>query len=847
MKIGIDLKPFFTGSKYRGIGVYARELITELLQKDAENEYHFLNMYGEYENDPKTNKQCCIHNYFTGPSYVDVGQRQLLRDERTEEVLEAQTAHFLQQSEIDVMLFTSPNEYGGMFKAKWFEGIFKVGILYDLIPLIFPEQCLYDETYSVDYNRSIEFLKGMDLLLAISKSAKEDAVRLLGIPEEKIIVVYAGIDEEFKKLKNINKEKIKEDYKIKDKFILFAGGIDFKKNIEGVIKAFSKADKNITKNYQLIIAGKAAPDLIAHYMNEAAQAGLEEKVSCTGFISKEDLISLYNMAEALIFPSLYEGFGLPVIEAMACGTKVITSNCSSLKEIAEGHAVLVDPRSIKSLTKGIEYTLENAEKLQEKAERSIEYAKSFNWKRTSALVYDAIKENYKENKSELKIKTFQITEELLHNISTLYGEKGLEFKAEDMNKIALELLKIVQNRPNRVWSGKYRILFDLTVVHEWLKAGYVTGIGRVSSELYKALSEITDTVPIIISTKGKTPIYSRISMKTYEVEEENLELAAGDIYFMPELQLRGIQVKKDHPFAKELQKKGIKCYAVIHDILPIRFPQYFEAKTGAEFDSYVRELVTNYHGIFGVSKTVSEDVAAYCREKDIFNSQNEVKLGYFHHGKNSFEETAIGKSSYTLKKFIEDKEYVFLMVGTIEPRKGHENILKVFEQRWKKGSNDNLCIIGRQGWNMEQFVQKVKTHPQLGDKLIFLEGASDQEVAYAYKHCSGLIQAAAGEGFGLPLIEAGNYNLPILCSDIPVFHEVAGENALYFNRDDLQSIEMCIEDFKKRKHEGVLPQSANIRLLDWSDTAQRIYDMVVEGTDWNEVIKTNGEIISYDS
>ena len=88
-----------------------------------------------------------------------MGERQLFHDTKTENLLQEEVRHFLNQSKIEIMLFTSPNEYGNLYKSEWFEGIYKVGILYDLIPLIFPEQCLFNEVYAQEYNKSIEFIK----------------------------------------------------------------------------------------------------------------------------------------------------------------------------------------------------------------------------------------------------------------------------------------------------------------------------------------------------------------------------------------------------------------------------------------------------------------------------------------------------------------------------------------------------------------------------------------------------------------------------------------------------------------------------------------------------------------
>lgn len=836
MKIGVDLKPFFTGSKYRGIGTYSRELIKKLTNLDNHVEYHFLNMYTEYDNDPEMNEKCFLHNYFTGPKIVDVGEQQLFRNENIENYREAQVKHFLQQSDIDVMLFTSPNEYGNLYKKEWFSEVFTVGILYDLIPLLFPEQCLFNKVYSKDYNESLEFIKSLDLLLAISQSAKEDAVRLLGIPEEKIEVIYAGIDEDFKKLPKVNIQKLKSKYNITDSFILFAGGIDFKKNIEGLIQAYTKLGKSIINRYQLVIVGKLSDDLVEKFLEIAKNNGVENRVLCIGFVPKQDLIELYNVAEMLVFPSLYEGFGLPVIEAMACGTRVVTSNCSSLEEIANGHATLVNPKSVKSITKGILEVINHPIESLTLAEMSIDYALGFTWDKVANLTFSAINNKYvrKEKRSNYQ---FEIDDNILIKIAALYADKGETFSYDMMNKLAKEMLGVQNESALPILKGNVRVLYDVTVVREWLEAKYSTGIGRVCSELYKELSQLANVVPIHVEgSKNKFKI-RRVSMKDYKIIDEEISISEKDIYFMPELHLREIQVAKNHPRARIFREKGVKSYAVLYDLLPLQFPHYFESKTAGSFHDYVVEMLENYDGILTDSKAVADDLIQYYHDKVKIELNHTVSIGYFHLGKNSFTKTNKDCCSIVLKNFFEQDIPIFFMLGTIEPRKGHELVLNVFEKLWQEQKSYKLCIIGHMGWNMNKFIERLKNHSEINNRLLFVEAATDAEVSYAYQNSSVLIQASAGEGFGLPLIEAGEYNLPLLCSDIPVFHEVTEDNAIFFDRNNEESLEKMIEECVEKLDKDMMPSSKEIKGEKWSNVASKVNKMIINETDWYSQIK----------
>ncbi|MEF9917345.1 MAG: glycosyltransferase family 1 protein [Lachnospiraceae bacterium] len=829
MRIGVDLKPFFSGSRYRGIGMYARNLIQELLDKEQDSQFHFLNLYAPYDNLPELSSNSYLYEYYTGPVVTDVGEKQLFKDKKTLSIIEAEVKHFIETSKIEAMLFTSISEYGNLYKSCWFEGIFKVGILYDLIPMIFPEQCLSSNLFATDYRESIDFLKQMDLLLAISESAKDDAVRLLGIPEEKIEVIYAGIGEEFEKSLQSNGKKIKNKYKIKEDFILFAGGIDFKKNLNGLIEAYSKLDQSIRQNCQLVITGKMPQELSERFQQLANQYNIGGRVICTGYISTEDLVGLYNAAKVLAFPSLYEGFGLPVIEAMACGTPVITSNCSSLKEIAKDYATLVDPKSIKSITKGLQYVFDNYQKVQELAQQSIAYARSYTWENVAKKTMKAIETHITTH--AIKPYEFIVTEELLNDVGDVFRKNKLLFQPEDMHCLAKVLLDLQEHNPGNRLDGKLQILYDVTVYCQWMKVGYTTGIARVSKELYSSLKKISWVTPVIVHSAETGFTCTKADMETYSDTHQLVKLSSKNVFFMPEFQIRGVQVPLEHPHVSELKKYGIPSYAVIYDILPIQYPQYFELKTSEKFNGYIHELMEEYTGILTDSQTVADEVRLLYEKEYTGISRTDFKIGYFHLGMNSFETVNTLAVSGILSRFLKNKK-TYLMVGTIEPRKGHEQVLEAFEKLWDEGFEGNLCIIGHTGWKMQKFIEYIRQHKKYQKNLLFMEGATDGELVFAYKNSYALIQASAGEGFGLPLIEAGHYNLPIMCSDIPIFHEVAGQAVLYFDRDDITSIKKCIKKLEELTKNGMMPESRNICSLSWNQAAKKVFNMIGNNKDW---------------
>jgi glycosyltransferase involved in cell wall biosynthesis len=162
----------------------------------------------------------------------------------------------------------------------------------------------------------------------------------------------------------------------------------------------------------------------------------------------------------------------------------------------------------------------------------------------------------------------------------------------------------------------------------------------------------------------------------------------------------------------------------------------------------------------------------------------------------------------------------FLMVGTVEPRKGHQQALGAFEILWRRGIEAKLVIVGRPGWKTEAFVERVKEHPELGNRVFWHKNATDEYLKQIYSVSTSLIAASEGEGFGLPLIEAAQHGLPIIARDLPVFREVAGEHAFYFKGlrpDDLATaLTEWLKLYKAKSH----IQSSGMNWLTWAQSSE---------------------------
>lgn len=224
-----------------------------------------------------------------------------------------------------------------------------------------------------------------DLIITISKSAKSDIIKHFDIDEKKIRIVPPGIDLQKYSYNytDMELESIREKYNLPQKYILYLGTIEPRKNIERIVKAFKKYKKEVSDDLKLVIVGKKGwkYDNIMKLIES-----METDIIITGYIDEDDKIPIYKLAQIFVFPSLYEGFGMPVLEAMASGTPVITSNTSSLPEVAGDAGILVDALNENEIFEAYRKILSDKKLQMEMIQKGLEQAKKFEWKRSVEIL-----------------------------------------------------------------------------------------------------------------------------------------------------------------------------------------------------------------------------------------------------------------------------------------------------------------------------------------------------------------------------------------------------------------------------------------------------------------------------
>jgi glycosyltransferase involved in cell wall biosynthesis len=394
-----------SGSRNRGIGRYTSSLARAIAKNSRSHKIilvlnrHFLDSVLDIRETfrdliPKKN----IHIYNILNNVEEINPDNFWRVRAAELIRE----YNIQSLKPDVVLLSSLFEGFGdnavTSVGRLTDGTKTAAVLYDLIPYLNKETYLVDDRIRKWYFSKLESLQRAGLLLSISEHSRKEAIENLAISGERVVNISSAADSLFKPTRYHEDQanSIRAKYNLHKPYIMYTGGIDKRKNIEGLIIAYSKLPAELLDNHQLVVVCSASDGDKSRLNKLARGKGLSNgQVILTGYVDEDDLLALYSLAKLFVFPSLHEGFGLPALEAMSCGTPTIGSNRTSIPEVIGRDDALFDPFQISSISKAITKALTDDNYRNLLSTHGLQQAKKFSWDKSACNALNALEELYR--------------------------------------------------------------------------------------------------------------------------------------------------------------------------------------------------------------------------------------------------------------------------------------------------------------------------------------------------------------------------------------------------------------------------------------------------------------------
>lgn len=833
MRIVIDMQGAQTNfSAHRGVGRYTIGLVKAIL-KEGSGKYEFILLLNGFYKDSiesirqefvelidKKNIVVWHHDFwFCGAdksTHLNMRVAEILR----ELAILSCKPNFVFSTNLQEGFFEPAVTAVNLFKKQYQS----ITTLHDVIPLMNRDQYLSDPIVAEWYSEKIQLVKQSEIVLTVSNSSRNEIIKYTDIDPKKIFVVGNAVDHtKFKKIEltNLEVENFKIKFKLPKKFILYAGGNDKHKDLLTLYKAYARLPVELRQQTALMLVGKELKNDEESIRYLLRKYSVTENIIIAGRLSDQDLITAYNLASVFVFPSKYEGFGLPPLEAMTCGIPVLVSSAPSLVEIVNSDDAIFKISDEVQLAAKIERVLVDKDFSKKLADMGYQRAYEYTWDNSASKFLKLVDHSSSDC---LLVEDASYLNEALMNIGELV--RGVDNLDQRWLRNVAALLDV--NYPQN--DRKPILYLDVSAI---IINGDHTGIQRVvraiASELLSKDIFLGDVV-LVYTTPEDSSFYFASDLENKWLGKrvkslngiERVTFYRGDILLY--LDLHPMVTIKHIDNNKHLKNIGVSVYHLVYDLLPIQFKEFFWPELSAEFEQWLNSIF-NSTGAICISKAVADNLREWSKQN---NKDKLFEIKWFHLGADL--EASIPTMGLPIDhiKVINklSSKLTFLMVGTIEPRKGHEQIYYAFEKLWRKGLDINLIFVGKNGWGMEKFGNKLKNCPEYNNRFHWLEGITDEYLKKIYAASNCLIAASYGEGFGLPLIEAAKFDIPIMCRDIPVFREVAGDNAFYFEASHSDQVEMAIIHWIELYNQGNYPRSRNMKVLTWEDSAKQLINVI---------------------
>lgn len=601
--------------------------------------------------------------------------------------------------------------------------------IHDLIPLINAPRYLDPHPdFKTVYLEKIETLKLADALIAISESARGEAIEYLGFDPDKIVNASEAADDAFqpRHFDEIERAQLLERFGVHDRFVFYTGGADPRKNLLRLVDGFAALDADVKDTHQLVLAGSMPDFEVNEIKARAVKRGVLDRLVFTSYISDDDLISLFSLAEVFVFPSMHEGFGLPPLEAMQCGTAAIGSDCSSIPEVIGNPEALFDPHNTKSISTLLNKVLTDPAFKKQLATQGFERAKTFSWMRSAELILEQLERFAKSRSQSIKQKNVrahldQVEERFLRALHDAQEDDKLNELEENSilqnwadNRTALERAFAQRGASGNSWrmEGPFDSSYSLASVNRELAIALEQSGQQVALWSSEGPGDFDPDPDFLSANPSINKFYQRARGEQARTQPETL---SRNMY-PPRV------TDIDHPNA------ALHNYAWEETAMPNAFAQ--------SFNEYLRFItVTSQH----------------CK-KTLIDNGIDLPIAVVGNGVDHWDRI-VADANYIAP----GKTTKILHVSSCFPRKGADVLLSAFGKAFSK--TDDVSLIIKTFENPHNHIAKQlerlrNSEPGFPHVEIIFDDMSDAQLKSLYEQSDILVAPSRAEGFGLPIAEA---------------------------------------------------------------------------------------------
>lgn len=607
--------------------------------------------------------------------------------------------------------------------------------LYDLIPLLNPEGYLASDWVRSWYMDKVESLKRADLLLSISQHAREEALKALPLDPAHVVNMSSAISPHFVPMAMGATERamLGARFGVTGRYVMYSGAMEPRKNAEGLLTAFAMLGDAALGDTQLVIAGKVSPDDRMKFDVMAAQLGIADRVIYTGFITDDELIALYSGAAVYVFPSLHEGFGLPALEAMACGAATIGSNTTSVPEVIGREDALFDPRDAAAIAASIRRVLEDDAFAADLRAYAPQQAARFSWDNTALTALAAMEAVLakRPHRQRLWPASAAQLDTTYRSVVETVGRLEAEPSDEQLQQAAVligsgtadnEAIARGGDLPaSLAWrvEGPFDSSYSLALVNRCVAESLADRGHRVGLHSTEGPGDFEPSAAFLTANPRVAALHQAIQSLPADKTD-----VTSRLLYPPRVADVASRINLLHAYAWE--ESG--------------FPQ-----------AWVEDFNDSLQGISCVSEHV---------RKIMIDNGVSIPLGICGNGVDHWD-GVVPDPTYP----VPGSGFRFLHVSSCFPRKGVDAMLQAYGKAFSRA--DDVCMVVKTFANPHNEVHAWladarAANPEYPDVHIIESDISDAQLKHLYASCQALVAPSRAEGFGLPLAEAMLMDLPVV-------------------------------------------------------------------------------------